>query len=144
MVHSGHSGHSGKAALLAAAGAMKNPEAGGDIQTFTILATTPDELCEAIHDQMPVILSRAEYPMCDLETPNPRHSFSACVGGIGGLENLSSDGLAVIVEEVALIGGHGGHRELRSFNAFPHAGVPGDQACLCWSLLMTTRPAESH
>jgi hypothetical protein len=35
-----------------------------------------------------------------------------------------SDGLAVVIEEAALIRGHGGHHELRSFNASPSAGAP--------------------
>jgi hypothetical protein len=79
------------------------------------------------------------------ETPNPRHarhSFSACVGSIGGSENLSSDGLAVIIEEVALIGGHWDNRagrqmgwskrdraETRRGNRFRPVSSPSG---LCW------------
>jgi len=36
--------------------------AGGDtVQTFTIITTTPNELCGAIHDRMPVILPREKW-----------------------------------------------------------------------------------
>jgi putative SOS response-associated peptidase YedK len=36
----------------------KDRAAGDTVQTFTIITTTPNELCGAIHDRMPVILPR--------------------------------------------------------------------------------------
>ena len=39
----------------------KNPAGGETLQTFTIVTTTPNELCGAIHDRMPVILPREKW-----------------------------------------------------------------------------------
>ena len=39
----------------------KNPEAREVVQTFTILITTPNELCGAIHDRMAMIVGREEW-----------------------------------------------------------------------------------
>jgi putative SOS response-associated peptidase YedK len=43
-------------------GALEEPEEGEVGQTFTTLNTTPTELCEAIHDRMPMILGRENWP----------------------------------------------------------------------------------
>jgi putative SOS response-associated peptidase YedK len=41
----------------------KNPEAAGEvIQTFTVLTTEPNDLCARIHDRMPAILGRENWP----------------------------------------------------------------------------------
>ena len=50
--------------MLALAGLWerwKNPAGGETLQTFTIVTTTPNELCGAIHDRMPVILPREKW-----------------------------------------------------------------------------------
>jgi putative SOS response-associated peptidase YedK len=41
----------------------KNPAGGETLQTFTIVTTTPNELCGAIHDRMPVILPPETWSM---------------------------------------------------------------------------------
>jgi putative SOS response-associated peptidase YedK len=41
----------------------KNPAGGETVQTFTIVTTTPNELCGAIHDRMPVILPPETWSM---------------------------------------------------------------------------------
>jgi hypothetical protein len=44
------------------------------------------------------------------EAPDPHHkhqSFSACVAFVAGVKNLSSHRLLVLIEEAALICGHG-------------------------------------
>src|SRR5258707_14727276 len=41
----------------------KNPTGGETVQTFTIVTTTPNELCGAIHDRMPVILPPETWSM---------------------------------------------------------------------------------
>ncbi len=40
----------------------RNPAVGEIIQTFTVLTTEPNELCAPIHDRMPVILGRENWP----------------------------------------------------------------------------------
>jgi putative SOS response-associated peptidase YedK len=41
----------------------KDPQAGGEVvQTFTVLTTEPNELCAPIHNRMPVILGRENWP----------------------------------------------------------------------------------
>ena len=37
-------------------------QAGEIVQTFTVLTTEPNELCAPIHDRMPVILARENWP----------------------------------------------------------------------------------
>lgn len=41
----------------------KDPQAGGEVvQTFTVLTTEPNELCAPIHNRIPVILGRENWP----------------------------------------------------------------------------------
>ena len=39
----------------------KDRASGDTVQTFTIVTTTPNELCASIHDRMPVILPREKW-----------------------------------------------------------------------------------
>ena len=42
---------------------MESPQAGGEVvQTFTVLTTEPSELCAPIHNRVPMIRGRENWP----------------------------------------------------------------------------------